>query len=332
MSGKQIYILTEGGGNIGMGHISRCLSLAQAFQERGYPSTMIVNGEKLHAKVFGETAYIELDWINHAKELLSIVDQADIILIDSYFAPQEQYQQLASACQTIAFVDDEVRINYPEGVVVNGVMCAEKLNYPSEKKTGYLLGHRYSFLRKAFWNVPEKIIRQQIESVMIACGGNDAGLSYRIFKTLRTNYPAIQISVVLQNLQTPHLSFYESHATVLTNLNAEEMKQLMLDSDIAVTASGQTTYELCRTGTPFIAVTTVENQLFSIGCFYKNGLVQRPISLDDAELENKILDQFKQFSDQITRKNVSVKMKQTINGQGSLEVADHLLKTLHHSS
>lgn len=42
------------------------------------------------------------------------------------------------------------------------------------------------------------------------------------------------------------------------------MLSLMLKCDIAVTAAGQTTYELARIGLPTIAIGVVENQKFNI--------------------------------------------------------------------
>ena len=41
----KVFIITEGGKNIGFGHITRCLSLYQAFEERGNKPKFIINGD-----------------------------------------------------------------------------------------------------------------------------------------------------------------------------------------------------------------------------------------------------------------------------------------------
>ena len=64
MSGKKIYILAEGGGTKGMGHISRCLSLCQAFKKYGSDAVMIVDGEELLSKTFEETNVEAENYIN----------------------------------------------------------------------------------------------------------------------------------------------------------------------------------------------------------------------------------------------------------------------------
>ena len=39
----KVFIITEGGKNIGFGHITRCLSLYQAFEEKGILPKFIIN-------------------------------------------------------------------------------------------------------------------------------------------------------------------------------------------------------------------------------------------------------------------------------------------------
>ena len=42
----KVTILTEGGRDTGYGHITRCTSVYQAFEERGIKSQLIVNGDE----------------------------------------------------------------------------------------------------------------------------------------------------------------------------------------------------------------------------------------------------------------------------------------------
>jgi len=140
---SNIFILTEGGGNFGMGHISRCLSLYQAFAEYGYSAKLIVHGDETILNTLSEINHLKLDWINRETDILSIVNNSDILIIDSYFCPVSLYQKFASISSTIAYIDDNLRLDYPSGIVINGVMCAEKLNYPKKNGRTYLLGHQY---------------------------------------------------------------------------------------------------------------------------------------------------------------------------------------------
>ncbi len=328
-----IYILTEGGDGIGMGHISRCLSLCQAFDEFGYAATLIINNKGKTLTGIQDIRVVQLDWLNHEQEILSMVNDADILLIDSYMCTESLYQKLAHTTLLAAYIDDSIRINYPPGIVINGVMCAEEMRYPKQNDVQYLLGQEYAFLRKEFWKVPDKKINKTIKSVLITCGGNDDGsLSYSILRCLVEKYPGIEKKLVLKNRETVYKNYFNMHATVLTDLNASDMRVVMTESDIAITASGQTTYELSKTGTPFIAITTAENQLFSIGCFYRKGLVGTPIDAGDTAMCVKILEQMAHLADQDERRAVSNKMKENINGQGSLKIVQYLIQTLQNKS
>ena len=52
------------------------------------------------------------------------------------------------------------------------------------------------------------------------------------------------------------------------------MKKVMLDSDIAISAGGQTLYELARVGVPTIAISVADNQLGSIRGWQKTGFIE----------------------------------------------------------
>lgn len=58
------------------------------------------------------------------------------------------------------------------------------------------------------------------------------------------------------------------------SLDAEHMKTLMLESDVAISAGGQTLYELASVGLPTIAIQVVDNQSEDISGFLKRNIEQ----------------------------------------------------------
>lgn len=320
-----IFILTEGGGNTGMGHISRCLSVYQAFEKRGYRPQLIINGATEVSRVLNGIRYHLFDWINEEEKMKVLIRNADVVLIDSYKCPQVLYQQIAYLCSKAVFIDDNIRLEYPSGIVVNGVMGAEKLNYPIRTDIDYLLGAQYAFLRSAFWDIPSRNINSEVKSAMISCGGNDVGLSSRITKIVKEQFPALKISVVVKDILQSEIDYIQEHANVFAGLGADDMKKLMNESDIAITAAGQTTYELCRMGTPFVALLTADNQAYSIANFFKNGLVQEAIKPDDEKFEELLISQVKHLIDPDVRKKIAQKMQICIDGSGSVKLADYIL-------
>ena len=70
-------------------------------------------------------------------------------------------------------IDDNMRIEYPKGVVINGGIGAENMGYPLKDGVTYFLGIGYMPLRREFWDVPAKEIKKSIENIMVTFGGND---------------------------------------------------------------------------------------------------------------------------------------------------------------
>ena len=54
MIDMKVVIVTEGGKDIGFGHITRCISLYQAFEERGIIPEFIVSGDTTVASLLKE--------------------------------------------------------------------------------------------------------------------------------------------------------------------------------------------------------------------------------------------------------------------------------------
>lgn len=320
-----IFILTEGGGETGMGHISRCLSLYESFEMRGYFPQFIINGNESIVLAVSGTRYQLFDWIAEADKTITLLQDAGIVLIDSYKCPAFLYQLIKNKSKTVVYIDDNLRLEYPSGIVVNGVMGAEQLGYKKRDDIDYLLGAQYAFLRSSFWNVPLKEINPEIKSIFISCGGNDNGLSVRIVKLVSEQFPWIYLSIVVKDINSPEISELKHYAQVLAGLSADEMKALMGNADLAITAAGQTTYELCRIGTPFVALLTADNQAYSIVNFFKQGLVQVVIDPNNPEFDTILVNQINYLLDPETRKAISSKMQTAIDGSGSLKLADYII-------
>src|SRR3990172_1915394 len=167
MDSKRVVILTEGGKNIGTGHITRCTSLYQAFEERGITPEIIVNGDETVEDLLSDKKYRIFKWIENQRKLFSMLDRADIIIIDSYLADIGFYEKVSEMTDVPVYLDDTMRINYPGGIVINGGIGAEGLKYMRKEDVIYLLGAHYMPLRKEFRDVPEKEIKEDIEKVMV---------------------------------------------------------------------------------------------------------------------------------------------------------------------
>jgi UDP-2,4-diacetamido-2,4,6-trideoxy-beta-L-altropyranose hydrolase len=326
---QTICILTEGGLNMGYGHITRCLSLYEVFEKCNCKIKLVINADPSVKKLLSGVEFLLCNWNNLNSEIVQVVKNSDILIIDSYHCTKELYTIFSKLSPKLAYIDDYNRITYPKGVVINGVLGAEKLGYAPNKNKEYLLGVEYAFLRKEFWNLPQKNIKKQINSVLIFCGGSDTKrVTKKVLQLLIKFYPYLDINVIVRNSEIPDIDFIKSNSKIYSNLDANMMIDLMSNSDIAITASGQTTYELSVVGTPFIPIKTAENQTFSINEFFNLGLVSDIIDHDDLDFNNKIIVEFEKLKSYRIRKERSIKLQSVVKGGGPELVVKKLLKKI----
>jgi len=272
----KVYIITEGGSNFGLGHVARCTSLYQAFEEKKINPYFIINGDPTLTTILSDKNYYILDWFKEPKKLFEQIRGADIVIIDSYLIDRLLAQKISKSIKLAIFIDDTMRIKYPKGVVINSAIHAKMLPYPKKQNVKYLLGAEYSMLKKEFWDSQKKIINDEIEVLMLTLGGNDiANLSPKILKILQTEYPHIKKKVIVgknfQNIKDIENICNESSQLIYFP-NSQSMKEMMLESDIAITAGGQTVYELASIGLPAITISVIDHQIPHIKACAEFGL------------------------------------------------------------
>jgi len=315
-----VFILTEVGKNIGLGHITRCTSIYQAFEEAGIESQLIVNGDQTVRDLLRDKNCKVFNWLNDRKILLATVKNADIAFIDSYLADRELYEKVSNAVKTAVYIDDDARLNYPKGFVLNWTLLAEQVPYPKSKEINYLLGAQYVPLRKEFWNVPAKMIRDNLETVMITFGGADIhNVTPKVLKLLTDACPEMLKKVIIAKSfqNTAEIErLKDSDTELIYYPNAAEMKKVMLESDIAISAGGQTLYELARVGVPTIGICIAENQSQNIEGWRKSGFLKYAGWYNGENLERRLTNSLRYLANKNIRMRMSKIGRKVIDGQG----------------
>ncbi len=329
----KVLILTEGGENIGLGHITRCTSIYQAFEEAGIESLLIVNGDQTVRDILRDKNCKVFNWLNGRETLLATVKNADIVFIDSYLADRDLYEKISNIAKTAVYFDDDVRLNYPRGFVLNGAILAEQMAYPKRKKVTYLLGAQYAPLRKEFWDVPSKPIRDNLESVMITFGGADIrNFTPKVLKLLIDTYPELLKKVIIAKSfqNTAEIErLKDSNTELIYYPSAAEMKKVMLESDIAISAGGQTLYELARIGVPTVAVAVADNQLKSILGWKKVGYIEYAGRWEDNGVIGTINQKIELLKSKSFREYKRVVGNKLIDGAGSSRIVKELLSNFY---
>lgn len=320
----KVCILTEGGKNIGFGHITRCISVYQAFEEVGIRPELIVNGDETVLGFLKDKNCKIFDWLNNRESLFALVRDADIVFIDSYLADYDLYEKISIIAKTGVYFDDNIRIKYPTGFVLNGAIFAERMPYPERNDVEYLLGARYAPLRREFWDVPEKPIRPILETAMITFGGADIrNLTPKVLKLLVDTYPGLVKKVIIGKgfRNTTEIEAIKDHNTEMIYYpDATEMKKIMLESDVVISAGGQTLYELARMGVPTIGICTAENQLRNVRKWADTGFLEYIGWKTHGNIEQELKDSLKHLANKRVRIDMSEIGRRIIDGRGCKRV------------
>ncbi len=326
----RILVITEGKRTIGLGHLSRCLALVQAFQVVRKDCTVkfIVNGDRIAGEFLrkNQMGYQLTDWLRQKQRLFKLCEQVDIVIIDTYLAKEDFFEEVDKAKRSEALViviDDSNRIHYQADVIVNPFIYGGRLPYREDSQI-FLAGRKFVIVRKEFWNVPFKKIKREVKDVLIIFGGTDQSL--RIKKVvdciLKWN-PFLRIHIV-----SPHsLSSLRKLNGVIfyQNLPGHKIKDLMLRADVCLTGGGQTTNELARCGVPSIGIGFAENQRLSLEGWKDWGFMKDYLWAHDPHLADKLPLIFGRIWAYEKRLILSKRGRSLIDGQGPLRIAKSVI-------
>ncbi len=251
-------IFTSAGKGIGYGHYGRCRALKEGFAENGIDADLFIQGE-CDRGIAGEDSVIT-DWIKD----VSLCKGYDVCIVDSYLTTEEQLNKIASYGALCVFIDDCMRLDYPEGIVLNGSVYAEKLPYVGKPSQMILAGSRYAMLRRPFWDFDD--YGENRSGIFLSAGGSGAEeISAHICRLLLDNTDG-DIFIISGSKPVDSLRVH-----AFFGLSAAEMADLMSARLFAVSAAGQTSYELARTAVPSVLFGFAENQKVNLENWEKTG-------------------------------------------------------------
>lgn len=321
----KVAILTEGLVNTGYGHITRCLSIYQAFDEQGIKPEFIINLDESGKKFLEGITINIFDWCVEKHKLMNLINDMDIVIIDSYKAPLDIYAQISDKVRTAVYLDDYLRINYPKGVIVNGTIDAESIQYRRERNYAYLLGTNYIPLRKEFWDIKKKNSKEKIKNILITIGGSDIkGITFLILDEMLKEFPNINYHVVLNNNHIGKSDYDNYRVKFYYTLSAQQMLILMLNCDFAISSAGQTSYELNRACLPCVLIGVIENQKYNLMGWKKLGYITEELWEEDENLGEKITNEINNYNGSTNQKNILNKF--IVDGQGARRVVKFLTK------
>lgn len=337
-----IFFRADANDIIGMGHIMRCLSIADAFSGINQKCVFVVSKSTAVdiIKTRGyEVIVLDSDYNENDNELFILLPLLQkylphMIIVDSYFVSDEYLIKLKSLLFTV-YIDDLALSSYPVNCLVNYNIYGPEIDYRGLYKFSdivphFLLGTRYVPLRSEFENVEERKQHKVVKNILISTGGADQiHLALNLLDFISKRNDGIIYHILVGKLNNDFekiLRISSEIDNVIIHYNIKNMKELITSSDIVVSASGSTMYEICRCGVPMIIYSLADNQLLGNESFKNKGIA---ISCGDlrncSNSSEKIFDAIQQYIDNFPlRIEVGKKMQKMVNGLGAKNIAEEL--------
>ena len=244
-------------------------------------------------------------------------------------AELDTYEYIFNNTPLVVYIDDNNRLKYPGGIIVNGTLDESNMNYPMRDDVIYLVGKDFIPLRKDFWDISKLKINEDINDILITTGGNDLrNLTPKILDLLNSQCSNINKKVIITNSfnNVPEIEFLSNDSVELIySPDSKKMLDTMSNVDLAISSSGQTLYELACIGVPTIAIGIIDNQKNNIKSWKALGFIEYAGCWNNNDLFDNILKKIDLLKDKNIRFDKKLVGNEVIDGKGSLRIVKSIL-------
>lgn len=356
----RILFRADGGRDIATGHLMRCLSIAaclRSFQAYTAFALRDEEGRQLLQKLLPPQKEAHPNAVHvlspsdaGAESELSALfalfrkEPFDFVLVDLYTADNAYLTVLRrglfeiTGAGAVGYFDD-LRAFFPAGIdlVINYDPFVEKNRY--DRVDIRLLGPVFAPLRPQFFQ-GEYQVRPHPAHLLITTGGTDPlclteALSLRLLRQEALSSLCLHVVIGAsfdEALKERLAALSKAHPRLLLHENVGDFALLMRSCDLAVSAAGNTLYELCAVGLPAVSFAMTEEQAHFAKQFAAAGFIPcagsirtRDDTLDEdtlAEIERLLLAL---SADRARREEHSFRMRCLTDGKGAVRIANAIL-------
>jgi UDP-2,4-diacetamido-2,4,6-trideoxy-beta-L-altropyranose hydrolase len=270
----RVAFRVEGEPAIGLGHVMRCLALAQRLVASGHEVFFFMSQR---SELF---CHNRADWVG---EILCITDsdkqlepdclvkqctelKVNWLVLDGYQFEKTYRQSLQSNKFKLAVFDDmnNSGLLYAD-LVINGAPNATLHNYQLTAPNAQLaIGKDYQVLRQEFLQITNNKWSGRKNLTLMFGGSDPQNMTIKVLQSLCQSNASIPIIIItgaaydgLQDL----VDLIKISALDITHLHdCQNMAEVLLNTKLALSAAGGSQFELLACAVPAILVVVAENQ------------------------------------------------------------------------
>lgn len=302
---NRILFRADGNHIIGLGHITRCMALADMLKNN-FEIVFICNELTPQQKIIVLKSFslIELKAANLEQEIIelkNIIWENDIVVLDGYSFDLMYQTKIKAMMKKLVMIDDLADRKIVADIIINhgGEFIVDKYNL--EPNSEVLVGFKHLLVRKEFLDarfVSREI--SKIENIFICMGGSDPFniTPKALLASLGCNFVK-KITIVVGNAFLNHDEINricrlktQIEIKIEKNVDAKTMVKLINEAEIAICPSSSIALEVCCVGCGILTGTVIDNQFaiheqimnnncgFSIGDFNSSSAVDIMVALN----------------------------------------------------
>ena len=258
-----LAIRADSTSQMGVGHVMRCLALAQTWQECGGQVVFLSHCESmlLRHRIKSEGCHLvpvekphpHPDDLENTIDILASICNphspvSNWLILDGYHFDSGYQRRIRETGYRLLVIDDMADLShYYADIIVNQNIYASDLYYQCNPNTTLLLGSHYVLLRREFLKYSnfKRQIPVRAKNVLVTLGGADPdNISLKVIEAVKLLDDADLEIIVVVGPSNPHVKSLQNvmlHASFCMRLlqNVPNMPSLMAWADVAVSAGGQ---------------------------------------------------------------------------------------------
>ena len=330
----KIIFRVEATPELGLGHLMRCLALAEKF--KGSISNVAITfitstnmvGEQvksydyklinlpLSKNMTGEIKYYE----KYLKKAMFITDIPNI--------SEDYLKTLRKKACLVVSIDDGSDTIFCSDILINPNL-SPKINHKYSSETQYYSGAKYVILKKAFGKYAvKKQIKREVKSLFVCFGGSDRNnITQRVANTIQNMDINILIVVgIMYPYYNELVKDIKEYSNIQIKRNVHNMDELIYDADLAVISGGTLLYETSAVRTPAIVICQNREQNKESEFFAENNAAINLGMFDNINEDTARNTIVKLILDYDKRELLSKNAEQLIDGRGADRIVNIILK------
>lgn len=287
----KVFIRADGNSQIGLGHLVRCIALANMLKEN-FEIAFVCRDIPEDLKLDIEKVNMIVKIIEDERDFLNMIEPGSIVVLDNYEFDTQYQKNIKEKNTDLVCIDDLHDKKFEADLIINHAPGIAPEKYKAKLYTLFALGTDYALLRPEF--IEQAKLERKIETIetaFICFGGGDAKNFTEMALRTVLNFDSFKKIIVVTGSGYLHreslkkLEHSDSRVDYYNSINAEKMRELMSRSDLAIVPSSGILLEALACGCKIISGMTADNQKY----VYSNYL-NEDYFIDSKDFSNESLN------------------------------------------